>query len=195
MQTCQQFDIRPGFLLGIAAALLVLPANWFLACVSAAIFHEGCHLLALRILGGQIQQIHIGAGGAVIEAASLSPSMALVCTLAGPLGGLLLLPLARWFPRLALCAAIQSAYNLLPIGDLDGRHALRHWTELLLPPNAADRICRITETVILLAVLISSLWCAFILKLGILPLLFAGSLVFKGTGGKIPCKSWTMRVQ
>lgn len=195
MQTCRQFDIRPGFLIGIAAALLILPVNWFLACVSAAIFHEGCHLLALRILGGRIQQIRIGASGAVIQAASLPPGKALICTLAGPLGGLLLLPLARWFPRLALCAVIQSAYNLLPIGDLDGSHALRHWAELLLPPHAVDRICRITGAIMFLAILILSLWCACILNLGILPLLFAGSLVFKGTGGKIPCKSWTMRVQ
>ena len=195
MQPYRQFDIRPGFLFGIASALLVLPVKWFLAFMIAALFHEGFHLLALRILGGQIQQIRIGAGGAIIKASPLPPGRSLICTLAGPLGSLLLLPLARWFPRLVLCAVIQSAYNLLPIGDLDGSHALKLCAELLFSPHTAEILCRIAGLVLLLAIIILGLWCTFILNLGILPLLFAGSLVIKGTIGKIPCKSGALRVQ
>lgn len=175
--------------------MLLLPLNWLLAAAGAAIFHELCHLLALRIYGGQFTGIHIGAGGAVIHAAPLPPGPALFCSLSGPLGGLLLLFFARWFPRLALCALLQSVYNLLPLTGLDGGHALAYFLELILPPNTAQRICRIIEQLLLLLLIFLCLYCTFILHLGLLPILAAGNLVLKGSGGKIPCKSRPMRVQ
>ena len=112
----------------------------------------------------------------------------MLCSLAGPIGALLLLCIVRWFPRLALCAALQSAFNLLPIGGLDGGHALRCCLELLLPPSTAAAACRTTERVILLLIGGLGFYGTFILKLGLLPILAAGILILKGTGGKIPCK-------
>ena len=188
MRTSHLRECSPGFLIGAAAALLILPLNWFLALLLAAGFHELCHLLALRLCGGQLRGIRFGTGGAVIRAAPLPPAQALLCSLAGPLGGLLLLSLSRWFPRLALCAAIQSAWNLLPVSGLDGGQALRCCLELILP-SSAESLCRITERIILVFLCILGLYGTFILHLGIVPVLAAASLIIKATNGKIPCKT------
>lgn len=195
MRTCRQFDVSPGFLFSLATALLLLPLNWFFALTSAALFHEACHLLALRLLGGQAQRIHLDAGGAVIQALPLSTGKALLCTLAGPMGSLLLLLLARWFPRLALCAAVQSAFNLLPVGNSDGSHALEYCAGIFLPPRTVQTLCRGTALTLLILIAILGFYGTWILKLGILPALTAGYLVIKGRNGKIPCKSDPMRVQ
>lgn len=195
MRICRQPELSAGLFFGLAAALFLLPLRWILALVLAALVHEGFHLLAVLLCGGQISHIRFGGNGAVIQAFSLSPGKALFCTLAGPLGALLLLPLARWFPRLALCAAVQSAYNLLPVRSLDGGHAFAYLAALLLPPRAAEFLCRITEWLLLIALAFLGFYGTFILKLGILPILFAGCLATKGTSGKIPCKSGPMRVQ
>ena len=195
MRTAQSPEISAGFLLTLAGAVLLLPLNWLLAAAGAAIFHELCHLLALRICSGQVQHIHFGPKGAVIHALPLSPAKALLCTLAGPLGALLLLPLARWFPRLALCAAVQSAYNLLPVAGLDGGHVLSCCLALFLPPREVEVVCHRVEVTVMVLVGGLGLWGTFILKLGLLPVLAAGLLISKGMNGKIPCKSRPMRVQ
>lgn len=195
MEVFRWLEWSPGFLIGAAAALLILPLRWLIASAIAAGFHELCHLLLLRLCGSQAQRVRFGPGGAVIQAPPLPPARAMLCSLAGPAGGLMLLSLSRWFPRLALCAAIQSAYNLLPVSGLDGGHALRFFTELFLPSDAAGVVCRIVQGVILLLVGFLGFYGTFILRLGVLPILAAGSLVIKATNGKIPCKTGPMGVQ
>ena len=195
MQKFLRFDFSPGFFIGLGIALLLLPLHWLLAAAGAAAFHELCHLAALKICGGQVTGFHIGVGGAVIRTGPLSAGKALFCTLSGPLGGLLLLLFGRWFPPLAICAFVQSVYNLLPLTGLDGGHALALFLELILPPNTAQRICHVVEQFVLFLLILLCLYCALILHLGLLPILAAGNLVLKGSGGKIPCKSRPMRVQ
>lgn len=195
MQTCRQLDITPGFLIRLAAALLLLPLDWFFALTFSALFHEICHLLALRLLGGQARDIRLGAAGAVIQALPLPPGKGLICTLAGPLGSLLLLLSARWFPRLALCTAVQAFWNLLPTGNSDGSHALEYWAAIFLPPRAALALCRIIPRIMLILISLAAVFSAWILKLGVLPVLAAGMLIIRGRNGKIPCKSQPMRVQ
>ena len=195
MRTSHLPECSAGFLLTLAGAFLLLPLRWVTAAVGAALFHELCHLLALRLCGEQVQFIRFGAKGAIIHAHALSPGKALLCTLAGPLGALLLLLLARWFPRLSLCAAVQSAYNLLPVSGLDGGHALHYILSPFLPPRTVSTICRWLEVAVMILIGILGLWGTFVLKLGLLPVLAAGLLISKGTNGKIPCKSRPMRVQ
>lgn len=189
MRTFRRPDCSPGFLIGLAVGLLMLPLRWFLAMLFAAGFHELCHLLALKLCGGQIVGIRLGAAGAVIHAAPLPHGKSLLCSLAGVTGGLLLILLARWFPRLALCAAVQSAYNLLPLRGLDGGHALRCFLDILFPVKVADPLCLAVERITLILVCFFCLYCTFLLNLGILPILAAGSLIIRATNGKIPCKS------
>lgn len=195
MRSFRQPECSPGFLISLACILLFLPLRWFLALVISAAFHELCHLLALRLCGGQVRQFRFGSFAAVINAAPLSPVKALLCSLAGPAGGLLLIAFARWFPRLALCAAVQSAYNLLPVRSLDGGHALRFLLEAFLPPEITDTLCTAIEHALLFLVSGLALYATFIVRLGLLPVLAAGSLILKATGGKIPCKTGPLRVQ
>ena len=195
MQIFRQFELDPRFFISSAITLLILPMPWCVAFIFSAGFHELCHLLALRICGCQSPQIHIGPSGAVIYAAPIPTSKALLCTLAGPMGQLLLIFLARWFPRLALCAAAQSFYNLLPLNGLDGGHALRYLLESFLPVPTTESICLIINQIILLFLCVLAVFATFILHLGLIPIIFTGALLIKTRSGKIPCKSQSLRVQ
>ena len=72
----------------------------------------------------------------------------LLAVLAGPAGSLLLLSLYRVLPRVAVCAAVQGFYNLLPIEPLDGGRALRlcleHWCQ-----HRAEKIMTLARFAIL----------------------------------------------
>lgn len=195
MRIFRQLECSPVFFIGAAVLLLCLPLQWCMALVIAAGFHEACHLLALRVCGCPVQQIRFDTGGAVIEAASLSTGKALLCTLAGPIGQLLLLLAAGRFPRLALCAAIQSAYNLLPLQGLDGGHALWYIFESFFPHSVAATLCRLITWLVLLFICLLGFYATFFLHLGLIPILAAGSLLLKATNGKIPCKKGPLRVQ
>ena len=195
MQISRRFELDPRVFVGSAITILILPLPWCIAFIFSAGFHELCHLLALRICGCQNSQIHIGPNGAVIYAASLSPGKSLFCTLAGPLGQLLLLSLASWFPRLALCAAAQAVYNLLPLNSLDGGQALQYLLGLFLSSSTTESICLFIHRIALFFLCALAVCSAFILHLGLIPIIFAGVLLFKTTSGKIHCKSLSLRVQ
>ena len=111
--------------------LMLLPLQWCLAMLLAALFHELCHVLAVRLLGGEFRSMHIRFGGAVIETGALTPGRALLCCLAGPLGGMCLVLLAGFIPRIAVCALVQTCFNLLPICPLDGGRAIKAVSEMI----------------------------------------------------------------
>ena len=84
-------SVSPGFYLLLALLLLMLPVEWCIAVGVAAIFHELCHLAALRLCGGSVIQTQIDARGADMDASPLPPEKALLCALAGPAGSFFLL--------------------------------------------------------------------------------------------------------
>lgn len=127
----------------------MLPLKWLGAWLLAAGIHELLHISAVRLMGGRIDVFRLGPGGAVLEASTMSPGKLLLCILAGPLGSLLVLPLARSFPALAVCLFLQSLFNLLPLDGLDGGRALRILLGFCLSPDTADRICRIISRCLL----------------------------------------------
>ena len=139
--------------------LLLLPLRWLMAALLAACIHEAWHILAIRLMGGRILEIRIGATGAVIETEPLSPTGELLAALAGPTGSLSLLLLAKWIPCTALCALVHALYNLLPLYPLDGGRVLHCLLSKLFSPRLARKAANVIEggTVVLLGVLLAVL--------------------------------------
>lgn len=179
-------ELSSSFCIFSAFLILLIPIEWLLAAAAAATIHELCHYGMIRLCGGEVSELHIGGGGAVMEAGLLTRGRECLCALAGPAGGLLLLLGARWIPRIAICAAVQSVYNLLPIFPLDGGRAIRCMLEMLFPEGKVKIICRVVELVCFLLILALCLilsrrriWYPIIIPL--LLLIHIGKI-------KIPCK-------
>lgn len=171
--------ISGGFCIALALMLLLLPLPWICAALAAAFFHELCHYLAIRACGHETQSLRLYSFGALMPLPEMSRGRELLCALAGPIGGLCLLPLARWIPRTAICAALQSVYNLLPIYPLDGGRAMRCILSIGFPPPRAAKIGRWVERICKAGICAVALYGTMILHLGTGPLLLAGLLLIR----------------
>ncbi len=185
-----RIKISPAFCLLIAMMLLCLPLKWLLGAVLAAAFHELCHITAIYLLGGRVDTFALGQRGAVLDMMPLPPWKELLCALAGPVGGLLLLLFARWIPRVAICAAFQSLFNCLPIYPNDGGRAVRCLLRLILP-KYANGFAAGLEWFCLIAIAFLALYATFILHLGVLPM----AATFFVWLRKSPCKERLLQVQ
>lgn len=186
---------KPELWVALAFALLILPVRWVIAWVLASLFHELCHYAAIRLCGGRIFGLNMGLNGASMEMECLSPGKEFLCAVAGPAGSLLLLLLAKWFPRLALCALFQAAYNLLPVFPLDGGRAARSAFRRLLPPPWAERAEQWVKFGTLLVLACFGAYGSIVLSLGPIPILSVVILTLKTMKIKIPCKPDRERVQ
>lgn len=190
-----QIRISGATILWLALLLLVLPFPWIVAAIVAAAFHEGCHILAIRLCGGSIHDLKIGQRGASIGVAALSPWQELVCALAGPLGSFLLILTADMFPRLAVCALFHGVYNLLPIYPMDGGRALHCILTMLLGQGRAGTVGVWVTRILCVMLLIVGIYAFFVLQIGILPLVMAGFVICKTNMRKMPCKDRVLAVQ
>lgn len=179
-------------LLMLALMILVLPMQWVLAAVLAAMFHELCHYGAARLCGGNVARLRVGTFGAQMEVWELTNLGELVCALAGPLGSLSLLLLAHWLPRTAVCAGFQGLYNLLPVYPFDGGRALRCSAALLLPDKVGGKLCEGLECLCFVGLALLGFYGTFLRGLGLLPLILATSIILRA---KIPCKPGIFSVQ
>ena len=186
-------SVKPAAYILAAFWLLVLPLRWCLAAVVAAGIHELFHCLAVWICGGRILRVEIGPGGAVLEAAPMSRGRELFSTLAGPAGGILTVLLLRRLPRIAICAALQTAWNLLPLLPLDGGRAVQSAAHLLLPDRAADRVCNAITWICKAGIGILGIYGTFFAKLGLLPLLLAGALLLRTARRKNSLQKGTIK--
>ena len=150
-----ELRVRPVVVLVLAGVLMRIPIPLVCAAVAAACFHELCHLAALKLLGHPVLRIELGPLGARIVTEELEPVDELICALAGPLGALLLLSVARWVPLVALFALAQSAWNLIPLYPMDGGRAVRSLLTLL---GVRSRGIFLWEGIFCLLVGLGGLW-------------------------------------
>ena len=178
MAFLKRIEIQPGFCILWAFLILTLPMKFLGSALLAAIFHEACHALAVRCLGGRILNMTIAAGGMVMEVSEQDAKGECLCALAGPAGSFLLAILP--FPTLALCGLVQGLFNLLPIMPLDGGRILGCILEMTVPRHR-EKIEICMELLLFIGSIILGPW-AVLLWL---------CLVFR----KFPCKPWGKRVQ
>ena len=183
-----------GWLL-LALAVLILPLQWLIAAFLAASVHELGHYLALRLCRVPVHGVRIGVVGMRMLVGDMGRWQNLICALAGPIAGLSLLLLSQWLPRTAVCACIQSAYNLLPVYPLDGGRCLYCICRIFLPEDYSEIIFRIMENLILFFLFIGTVAICFHFKTGIVPLFFWLGLVYRHFNGKTPCKETFQAVQ
>ncbi len=161
----------------LALAILLLPLHWIMAAMLAATVHELGHYASLRLCGVPVHELRIGVGGASMRVGQMDRLQTVICALAGPASGLFLLLFARWLPRTAVCACIQSAYNLLPVYPLDGGRVMRGAG---IPP----KVCRWVEGVCLGLIAFAGIYGCLRLHLGILPLFISVLTLRRALAGK-----------
>ena len=126
-------QIAPEVFLHLALLLLILPLRCIISFVLAAVIHEFGHLSILKLLKVRIYRIRIGVLGTVIETEEVTQKQELLSAMAGPIAGLITCLTARFFPILAICAFVQTAYNLLPVYPFDGGRVCRILSGMLFP--------------------------------------------------------------
>ena len=180
-------QINPWAYYFTAFAVLTVPLDWFLSALCAAVFHELCHIWAIKILGGKILGIHVCISGTIIETEIHGRWEELLSALAGPAGSLLLLTLCHVFPKLAICACVQGVFNLLPVYPLDGGRALLCCLEWVCPLKS-DRILFWTETLLVFFIFFFAALGALVFSMGFFPVFAAMLLLIKAILRKRPCK-------
>ena len=175
--------------------LLTVPLNWLFSALIAAVFHELCHITALRLFKHRIWNVRIGIGGTSMETEPLSRGIELICAVAGPLGSFLLLTMIRLFPRTAICASVQGIYNLLPIYPSDGGRIFRCIAEYCLPIRYVDTVCQIAENTTIVSIFLILLIISFCYPLGLFPIILTAGFGLRMLRRKIPCKPSQLRVQ
>lgn len=188
-------DVDPNVCISFAIGLLLLPLPWCIAWLTATAVHEAGHYVALRLQKVSVYSVSIKCNRVLMETGVMTKKVEMISALAGPVSGFLLLLCVRLFPRLAFCACIQSLYNLLPIYPMDGGRALFGFLSSVMHISLAQRICTLTEYIVLGVAIIAALYASIVLRLGALPLLVASVLVLRRQQLKIPCKEGKLRVQ
>jgi Zn-dependent protease len=130
-------EASSGFFLMLAALLYFDTNNLILYALAAALLHEAAHLLAIKMKGGGVSDLHLSAFGAEIDLSgtySMSFMDEAFIYLSGPavnfiaavftsmLGNRLSSEEILAFSGMNLVIGI---YNLLPVKMLDGGNALR----------------------------------------------------------------------
>ena len=141
-------SFTPRTIVVFAVMLLTIPVDWMVSWLLAAAVHELFHCIAVLVCGKRIYSLGVDISGAVIQTQTLTYGQSALCSFAGPFGGLLLTCIHR-FPRLALCAFVQSLYNLLPVYPLDGGRILDSLAKSFFGEHVAKRLCSVVSGIVI----------------------------------------------
>lgn len=144
---CAKITVRFEFCIFLAVLLLFVPVRLLISWLFAAFIHEMFHYAALRVCRVKVFSLTVGLSGAVMETEPMSMKEEIICALAGPAGGLLLLLVVKQMPYVSLFGAVQSFYNLLPVYPLDGGRVLQCITRQYFDQRAAQ-ICLVVRWVV-----------------------------------------------
>lgn len=161
MDKLLSIQISAGALIFLAILLLMLPLQWVIAVLFAALFHEICHAAAIVLCGGNIDRITVSGKGAVMETVPMSVAKEVICAIAGPLGSFSLILLAKWMPRIAICGAVHGLYNLIPLFPLDGGRVLRGLVYTAFSPTVAQRVFVWSQRIVAFLLIIGCVMLSF----------------------------------
>ena len=190
-----EIDFRGESCVLLALLCLLLPVKWIGAMIVAGLFHELCHALMVLLLGGNIYRIRIGLCGTVMDVSALCGWKEVLCALAGPLGSLFLVSLARFVPHIALCALVQGIYNLLPMYPMDGGRIVNGILGMIFSPEKVEKQCHRINFICRIVLVFCTLAAMLYLKAGIFPSLVGLLFLSRTMNGKIPCKDCILGVQ
>ena len=156
----------------LALTLMVLPLRWFAAVVIAAAVHELGHIAAVKILGGSLCRLSIRYEGASINAQLDSRWKEAVAILAGPCAGACFILFSRWLPRVAILAAAQTLFNLLPVYPLDGGRLIRCL-------GVGERTMAWIEYTAILCLVLVGMYLFLGLRMGFLPLVIVSVVIYR----------------
>ena len=179
--------VQPSACILMAALLLLLPLDWLIAALLAAAVHELGHLAAIRAYGSRPEFLSVGGFGAQIHTGPLDNRAEFFCAAAGPAASLCLLSLCRFFPKLALCGAVQGMFNLIPVHPMDGGRILCCFLRRLCP-RRAEGIFRV-HCLVICGLLALSLIAAICRRDGFFLALVCIMALSRLLHSKIPCKS------
>lgn len=178
-----------------AALLLLLPLRWLIAAVLAGSFHELCHYLSIRCVGGDVKMITLTSAGAIMDTTPLEPGQELICAFAGPLGGFVLLLFARFVPVISLFALVQSVFNLLPVYPLDGGRIVKSVLSMWLPAKDPDRLVKTISILFITGIFITALVPLRRFSPELITMILLMILLPRFFPGKRPCKTDSLALQ
>lgn len=191
MKAKPSVSVNAGFFPYCALLMLLLPLRWVFGIMLAALIHECCHILAIKLCRVELQQVTLGAFGAKLHTGPMTYRQELLCALCGPVGGLTMLLFRMWLPVTAFCCTVQSLFNLLPLYPADGGRALRCFLLLHMPHNRAVKYSAGFDGILRVGIVLLCLYAVCIFELNISVFLVA--LVFCLV--KFPCKAGKYKVQ
>ena len=173
-------EIRPSFLLFLAAYYYFDPIHSFWPFLSAILAHEAGHLFMLVLFRVPVHRLRLSVGGAVIETVKTTYQQEVLIALAGPAMNLLLLATtSRYLPIFALVNLCLLLYNLLPFYPLDGGRMLRGILRLQFSGKAAKVAEQCITLLGFLTLITAAGYLTFFWNAGWWPVILSISLCFR----------------